>query len=327
MQFKKALMGVGAAALIFGAAVVPALAAAPNWNTTGSYVVEFTCIVGCAGTWPHDLTLVQDGSGNLTGSGGNPVGAHVYNWVLTSGTVDGNTINFTANYTSTADAVTPQTTMIVTGTIAGGTMSGTWSDNYQGGSRSGTWTTTSGTAVAIDPTPEVYIHKYIDGVHATALNANNASFPMLTSFQSSNYGTITDAPFTLSTTGWGGYGGAYEAWYVGGAPGDTYTAHEVTSGNNVVGASCAEGTPFALQGYSYGDTLAQAFSATKSATAPTFTDIRSDKYLIVWNRDCSLPPPPVVPAKEACKNDGWKTMTSPSFKNQGQCIQYAITGK
>lgn len=149
MQLKKALVGAGAAALMFCAMAVPALAAAPNWNTTGSYEVAFTCSVGCSGTYNHDLNLTQDGSGNLTGSGGSPVGAHVYNWTLTSGTVDADTINFSANYTSTADAVTPQTTMNVAGTIAGGSMSGTWSDNYQGGSRSGTWTTVSGAAAPI----------------------------------------------------------------------------------------------------------------------------------------------------------------------------------
>ena len=40
------------------------------------------------------------------------------------------------NYTATADAVEPQTTMNVTGTIASdGSMSGTWTDNYQAGER------------------------------------------------------------------------------------------------------------------------------------------------------------------------------------------------
>lgn len=139
------------AALIIG--ISTAFAAAPNWDTTGSYEVAFTCTVGCSGTYNHDLTLVQDGGGNLTGSGGHPVGAHVYNWTLTSGAVDADAISFTADYTSTADAVTPQTTMNVVGTIVGGSMSGTWTDNYQGGARSGTWTTVSGTAAPINNTP------------------------------------------------------------------------------------------------------------------------------------------------------------------------------
>ncbi len=146
-----AAMLFAVAALFIG--ITTAFAAAPNWDTTGSYEVAFTCDVGCSGTYNHDLTLVQDGSGNLTGSGGNPVGAHVYNWALTSGTVDADAITFAADYSSTADAVTPQTTMNVVGTIVGGSMSGTWTDNYQGTARSGTWSTVSGTADPISNTP------------------------------------------------------------------------------------------------------------------------------------------------------------------------------
>jgi len=29
-------------------------------------------------------------------------------------------------------------------------------------------------------------------------------------------------------------------------------------------------------------------------------------------------------AAAACKNGGWKTFTNPSFKNQGQCVKYAV---
>lgn len=125
-----------------------AQAVAPNWNTTGNYVVRF--VLG-ASNYDHDLTLSQDGSGNLTGNGGYPAGgAHTYSWVLTSGSVSADTIDFLADYTASADAVTPQTTMHVNGTIApGGSMSGTWTDNYQGGSRAGTWSTISGNALAI----------------------------------------------------------------------------------------------------------------------------------------------------------------------------------
>jgi len=31
--------------------------------------------------------------------------------------------------------------------------------------------------------------------------------------------------------------------------------------------------------------------------------------------------------KDQCKNDGWKSFTSPSFKNQGDCVSYANNGK
>lgn len=132
----------------FGLAL-PALAAAPNWNTSGNYVVNFNYL---GPNYAHDMTLAQDGLGNLTGSGGNPAGGpYVYTWALTSGSVSGNSIDFLANYTAPASATTPLTTMHVMGIVApDGSMSGTWSDNYQGGSRSGTWMTTSGNAVAIN---------------------------------------------------------------------------------------------------------------------------------------------------------------------------------
>jgi hypothetical protein len=127
----------------------PAEAAVPaNWDTTGSYVIAFNYF----GTdYNHDMSLVQDNTGNITGNGGNPVGANLYTWVLTSGTVSGDTIDFLANYTATPDAVTPQTVMHVVGTIApNGTMSGTWADNYAGGQRGGTFRTVLGSAVVLN---------------------------------------------------------------------------------------------------------------------------------------------------------------------------------
>lgn len=137
------LVPVLAFAFLFGGALF--VSAASTWDTTGSYVIAFDYL----GTpYAHDLTLNQDGSGNLTGNGGHPAGGpHVYTWVITSGSVTGNTIDFYADYTASADAVTPQTTMHVMGTInPDGSMSGTWTDNYQGGSRGGSWTSTSGMA-------------------------------------------------------------------------------------------------------------------------------------------------------------------------------------
>ncbi len=127
--------------------VLPARAAMPTWDATGSYVVNMEYL---GNQYPHDMTLTQNNVGGLTGNGGSPAGSNVYTWVITSGTVSGNSIDFLANYTATADAVTPQTVLHIMGTVAGdGTISGTWSDNYQGGSRSGALTTVSGKASAL----------------------------------------------------------------------------------------------------------------------------------------------------------------------------------
>lgn len=143
---------VGLVMLPMGLALSAAAALVPNWDVTNDYVVAFNYL----GTdYAHDMTLAQDGLGNLTGNGGNPAGSpHVYTWVVTSGSVAGDAIDFYADYTATADAVTPLTVMHVVGTVAAdGTLSGTWSDTYQGGLRSGTWESTSGTATAIPVAP------------------------------------------------------------------------------------------------------------------------------------------------------------------------------
>lgn len=166
-------------------------------------------------------------------------------------------------------------------------------------------------------TVQVHIFKYVNGVLATAANANNAVFPMMTSFNSPNLGTVTDAPFTLSSTGWGPTDTAYEASFVGSEPGADYAAHEVTGGP-VVGATCSTGQPFALDGYSMGDSLSQAQAAGPGSAVPNFTNLQSDKYMIVWNKVCVGPPTLV----SQCKNNGWQTFNNPPFTNQGACVSY-----
>ena len=125
-----------------------AQAAAPNWDTTGTYVVA----ENYSGTdYMHDMWLVQDAAGNLTGSGGNPSGAPTYMWTIDSGSVSGDTMMLSGHYTATDDAST--TMFMMDGVIApDGSMSGTWSDNYPGPAtssmaRTGTWMTTSGMAM------------------------------------------------------------------------------------------------------------------------------------------------------------------------------------
>jgi hypothetical protein len=399
--------------------VLPVLAVAPNWNTTGNYVVAMEYL---GSDYNHDMTLSQDGLGNLTGSGGSPAGANSYLWTITSGTVVGDSIEFTANYTATADAVTPQTTMDVDGTIApDGTMSGTWTDNYSGGARAGTWSTEPGAAVAIlagtlaaedfgvvsydsglgmisgytagfgvtdatlagaqsvvvqlysgetllqtntailpkfnaditgtqfsspfdvsgtfdyatdgywtnvraseygqsvpatkvvatvtlangkvvtatnttlvgDPTTiyggddsdtvTVTIKKYVQGVMATAVSANNADFPMTATWDAENIGAGTGS-YALSETNTTPYQAATSEM----TKGADYETKEMVNGD-VVGAQCATGKPFALQGYTVGNTHAEALAATPSMAMPSFTNLQQDKFVIVWNRDCALP--------------------------------------
>ena len=146
---KKIYTGLLVFALMFSMFSFPSnvKAAVTDWDVTGNYVISFEYM---GGYYNHDMNLIQDNLAMLSGSGGHPAGGvHGYTWILNSGTVINNTIDFYANYTASIDAVVPQTTMHVTGTIdANGSMSGTWTDNYQGGVRGGTWTTISGLADA-----------------------------------------------------------------------------------------------------------------------------------------------------------------------------------
>jgi hypothetical protein len=103
--------------------------------------------VGPAGNWSvkfvyqgqpytHGMKLAQ-AANSLTGSGFYPEKGQVqYAWTISSGSVSGDMIDFTANYTLGTKA-----TMRVTGKIApNGSMGGTWSDDYGGARRQGTWT-------------------------------------------------------------------------------------------------------------------------------------------------------------------------------------------
>lgn len=115
----------------------------PTWDVSGTYVIAFN-LHNDPTIYAHDAVLTQTGT-NITGVGGGyPAGGtHTFEWVIDSGTVTGTTINLIAHYTLGAVG----TTMNMTGTIApGGTMYGTWDDNYGGGTRIGEWSTTSGAA-------------------------------------------------------------------------------------------------------------------------------------------------------------------------------------
>ena len=134
------IAGLATAALFtMFAMAMPAFAAAPLWDVSGSWVVDFDYL---AGTYPHDMTLTQNGAGGLTGGGGYLAGAtHTYEWVIDSGIVDGNTIHLETHYTLGAAC-----TMTINGVVAAnGSMSGTWSDDCDG-ARGGTWSTSSGQA-------------------------------------------------------------------------------------------------------------------------------------------------------------------------------------
>jgi hypothetical protein len=110
-----------------------------GWNISGDWNFELVS-TKWPGTYPKTMTVSQDVSGNLSGSGKNaPLGN---TWTVT-GKIVGTNVNFTLTY----DA--PMTGYVATfvGNInsTDGTMQGTWSDVAYGDS--GPWHTTLGKAV------------------------------------------------------------------------------------------------------------------------------------------------------------------------------------
>ncbi len=125
-------------------AVNSANADSVSWNLNGAYTFNFELN---GSFYLHDATISgQDNSGNFTISGGYPAGSSTYldAWKGT-GSVSGNTVTIGVNYTAGALG----THMEMTGTIdSTGTISGNWSDNYNG-TRNGTWTTVKSSAKQI----------------------------------------------------------------------------------------------------------------------------------------------------------------------------------
>lgn len=134
-------------------------------------------------------------------------------------------------------------------------------------------------------TVRVTILKYVDGSMATAENANNTDFPMSATWNAANIGAGS-GEYVLSENGFGGDPTPYRAITSDMSMGADYTTSE-TMGTEI-GASCkVAGTEYSLLGYAYGDTLAEAQSAETSLVAPSFTDMKTDKFVIVSNEKCT----------------------------------------
>jgi cysteine-rich repeat protein len=141
-------------------------------------------------------------------------------------------------------------------------------------------------ALAMDPPVKVTIAKYVNEVHATAGNTNSASFPMHAIFPggSGNY--------SLSTSGFNNPT-PYEATTSDMPSGSDYSTYETAP------SSCTNAYPFDFVGYTTGNTLVDAEGETPSGTVPAFTNLTSDKFVIVWNKTCPAAPMHLSPADGA----------------------------
>jgi hypothetical protein len=147
------------------------------------------------------------------------------------------------------------------------------------------------TGIRSIPSPEnvtVTVVKYLDGTRADEASANSAEFPMHSNWSvgdmstgSSGSETFVLGPTGVNTTN------SYEYRTPELTGGAFYMVWEDTT-RTIVGATCDDGRPYRLVGYTYGDSLAQAATASPTATAPGLNDIASDKFIIVWNTTCGV---------------------------------------
>lgn len=169
------------------------------------------------------------------------------------------------------------------------------------------------------PTPastvKVVIDKYIDGVQATALSANNSAFPMTATWNAINLGAGS-GNYDIGVVGFNSPN-PYEAITGDMTAGADYTTSEITGGS-IVGASCADGKPYALVGYKSGNSVEAANASSTSLTAPVFTALNQDAYVIVLNKICVPTPTHVSPADGstvttvAMDKIDWNDVTDPA---------------
>ena len=304
-------------AILFVGSALSAQAAHLDWDTSGDYDIAFNL----GGTdYIHDLTLVQATDGSLTGNGGNPANStHTYHWVLTSGSVlADDSINFTADYTMPGDATTPLTTMVVTGMIgANGTLSGTWSDNYQGTVRSGSFRTVAGMAEAINNyalaaedfgvMDQSNVKGYTAGfglTDATLADIDSVVVKLYSGAALLQTNTGTDAIDDLAGTQFS-------------------SPFDVTGTFNYM----TDGYWVNVRGTEYGQTLVPT-RVVAIVTLDDGTVLTAENTVLTGDPSTVMPDseePPVVTTpvtKDQCKNGGYKTFTNPTFKNQGQCVSY-----
>ncbi len=140
---------------------------------------------------------------------------------------------------------------------------------------------------------KVKILKYVGGSQATADSVDGASFPFHASWDWTDTNGHQNSSGNFNIDQNGGIGGApaYQAWTSDMTGPADYAVNEITttedSGSNVLptDAQCVEGK-YRLQGYKTGATLSDAEDASLSLTAPSFTDISSEQFVIVYNEKC-----------------------------------------
>lgn len=171
------------------------------------------------------------------------------------------------------------------------TWGGWWPTGSTTTSTSTTSTSTNSTSTASTSMFKVTILKFINGQMATASSSMNMDFPMFATWSGTGAASGT-GNYNLSASGYNGDLTPYQAMTSSMNSGANYSTNEVLGGNIV--ANCPASTTastsnslFMNSGYTTGDTLAQAMAASPSVSSPAFTNMMNNKYVIVWNTNCS----------------------------------------
>ncbi len=305
-------LAVAAIAFLFIASTA-VQAATPDWDVSGDWDVAFEY---GGSEYVHDLSLTQAANGTLTGAGGYPANAaHTFDWVLTSGSVSDDTIVFTADYTAGDGALDPLTTLNASGTIAGdGSMSGTWSDNYQGAERTGTWSTASGTAEAIEAALAAEDFGVMDQSNVKGYTAgfglSDATLADINTVVVELYSSTTLLQTNTATGNLDDLAGSQFS-----SPFDVFGTFDYVADGYWVNERETE----------YGQTLIPT-RVVATVTLDDGTVLTAENTLLSGDPSTifpDTPPPSDAPtAKSECKDGGWMTYTDPEFKNQGQCVAY-----
>lgn len=163
-------------------------------------------------------------------------------------------------------------------------------------------------AFADTSTGTATIALYVNGQHATASSTAGMSIPMLAIWSAKNIGHSNGA-YPLSTVGFN-TSTPYEAVTADMSLPYSYETRADVSWDKVnhgaISGNCRTGDPFALDGYSVGDSLSAAESAGASTTANWATTYHaaSSTYMIVWAHHCLAAPSVTYP------NNGTSTTTA-----------------
>lgn len=139
---------------------------------------------------------------------------------------------------------------------------------------------------AAPATVTVTIDAYVNGAQADTSNTASIAFPMHAIFPGG------EGDYTLSTSGYNNPD-AYKATTSDMPVGSDYSTYQTAA---AAANKCTADYPFRLIGYGVGDTLADAQAAAPSATVPSFTNLTSDKFVVVFFKTCPPAPTPITPA-------------------------------